>query len=158
MKYCYMLKHINHKNDGNEKLIGFYSSWKKAKNIIKLYRSRLDGFKEQPNSFVIVEVIINKIYNCNLSRVEQKNLLSEARKNSEHTRISKRKYALWYYYEDDTIEEYAFLGIFESIHIASYIMNRVSGMENFRGEKNLYITPEDINESAWEEGYVTIKV
>jgi len=40
--YIYQLTH-NH--DGDIKLIGYFSSWKKARIIMKKYRSSVEGFK-----------------------------------------------------------------------------------------------------------------
>ena len=55
--YIYQL---THKHDGDIKLIGYFSSWKKARIIMKKYRSSVEGFKDYPTSFKIRKIKVNE--------------------------------------------------------------------------------------------------
>ena len=41
-------------------MIGYFGSWKKARSVMKKYRSTLPGFKEYPNCFIIKKMKVNK--------------------------------------------------------------------------------------------------
>lgn len=55
--YVYQL---TYRHDGNVLTIGYFGSWKKARNIIKKYRSTLLGFKEYPNYFILKKVKLDE--------------------------------------------------------------------------------------------------
>nr|WP_294688492.1 hypothetical protein [uncultured Anaerostipes sp.] len=59
--YVYQL---TYRHDGNVLTIGYFGSWKKARNIMKKYRSTLLGFKEYPNYFVLKKVKLDKDDYC----------------------------------------------------------------------------------------------
>ena len=63
-KKVYRLCH-DHPEGDSQKLIGYFSTCKKARDTMKYYRSNVTGFKDYPNGFVIDEIEINKIYNIN---------------------------------------------------------------------------------------------
>ena len=48
--YVYQL---TYRDEGNLLTIGYFGSWKKARNVMKKYKSTLPGFKEYPNYFVL---------------------------------------------------------------------------------------------------------
>ena len=51
--YVYQL---TYRDEGNLLPIGYFGSWKKARNVMKKYRSTLPGFKEYPNYFILKKV------------------------------------------------------------------------------------------------------
>jgi hypothetical protein len=55
--YIYVL---NHDHAGDEKIIGYYTSWKKARKVMKEYRSSVEGFKHFPNQFSIKKIRVNE--------------------------------------------------------------------------------------------------
>ncbi len=55
--YVYQL---TYEHDGNLLSIGYFGSWRKARDIMKTYRSTLPGFKDYPNNFCIKKVKVNK--------------------------------------------------------------------------------------------------
>ena len=48
--YIYQL---TYEDEGSLLMIGYFGSWKKARSVMKKYRSTLPGFKEYPNCFII---------------------------------------------------------------------------------------------------------
>ena len=48
--YVYQL---THDYGGSIKTIGYFGNWKKAREMMKKYRSSIEGFKDYPNDFVI---------------------------------------------------------------------------------------------------------
>ena len=44
--YIYQL---TYEDEGSLLMIGYFGSWKKARSVMKKYRSTLPGFKEYPN-------------------------------------------------------------------------------------------------------------
>ena len=55
--YVYLLLHDH---GANIKVIGYFSSWKKARQVMKKYRSSVIGFKDYPTYFFIKKVRVNK--------------------------------------------------------------------------------------------------
>jgi hypothetical protein len=51
---------LSHKHCGDTKLVGYFGSWKKARKIMKKYRSSMQGFKDTPNGFIIEKIRINE--------------------------------------------------------------------------------------------------
>ena len=51
--YVYQL---TYRDEGNILPVGYFGSWKKARNVMKKFRSTLPGFKEYPNYFVLKKV------------------------------------------------------------------------------------------------------
>lgn len=47
--YIYQL---TYEDEGSLLMIGYFGSWKKARSVMKKYRSTLPGFKEYPNCFM----------------------------------------------------------------------------------------------------------
>ena len=47
--YIYQL---TYEDEGSLLMIGYFGSWKKARSVMKKYRSTLPGFKEYPNCFI----------------------------------------------------------------------------------------------------------
>lgn len=47
--YVYQL---THDYGGSIKTIGYFSSWKKARAIMKKYRASIEGFRDYPNCFL----------------------------------------------------------------------------------------------------------
>jgi len=56
--YVYRLSH--ERASGFDKLIGYYSSWKKARKVMRFYQSNVEGFKDYPSCFIIKKIRINK--------------------------------------------------------------------------------------------------
>ncbi len=56
--YVYQLIH----DSGGDmiKTIGYFSSWKKARTVMKKYRSSIEGFKDYPNDFQIRRIKLNE--------------------------------------------------------------------------------------------------
>ena len=48
--YIYQL---TYEDEGSLLMIGYFGSWKKARSVMKKYRSTLPGFKEYPNCFYL---------------------------------------------------------------------------------------------------------
>ena len=55
--YIYQL---TYEDEGSLLMIGYFGSWKKARSVMKKYRSTLPGFKEYPNCFIIKKMKVNK--------------------------------------------------------------------------------------------------
>ena len=55
--YIYQL---TYEDEGSLLMIGYFGSWKKARSVMKKYRSKLPGFKEYPNCFIIKKMKVNK--------------------------------------------------------------------------------------------------
>lgn len=55
--YIYQL---TYEDEGSLLMIGYFGSWKKARSVMKKYRSTLLGFKEYPNCFIIKKMKVNK--------------------------------------------------------------------------------------------------
>ena len=55
--YIYQL---TYEDEGSLLMIGYFGSWKKARSVLKKYRSTLPGFKEYPNCFIIKKMKVNK--------------------------------------------------------------------------------------------------
>lgn len=55
--YVYQLTHNHY---GDIKTIGYFGSWKKARQVMKKYRSSVVGFKDYPNVFVLKKIRINR--------------------------------------------------------------------------------------------------
>ena len=55
--YIYQL---TYEDQGSLLKIGYFGSWKKARSLMKKYRSTLPGFKEYPNCFIIQKMKVNK--------------------------------------------------------------------------------------------------
>ena len=55
--YVYQL---TYRDEGNLLPIGYFGSWKKARNVMKKYRSTLPGFKEYPNYFILKKVKLDE--------------------------------------------------------------------------------------------------
>ena len=69
--YIYQL---TYEDEGSLLMIGYFGSWKKARSVMKKYRSTLPGFKEYPNCFIIKKASLCPIiligvlhFNVNLS-------------------------------------------------------------------------------------------
>lgn len=56
--YVYQLTHDN--DSDTIKTIGYFSSWKKAREMMKKYRSSIEGFKDYPNCFSIKKIKLNE--------------------------------------------------------------------------------------------------
>lgn len=56
--YIYRLSH--ERDYGFDKLIGYYSSWKRARKVMRRYQSGVEGFKDYPNCFKIKKIKVNK--------------------------------------------------------------------------------------------------
>ena len=55
--YVYQLTHVR----GVEiKVRGYFGSWKKARQVMKKYRSQLQGFKDYPRCFKIKKLRVNQ--------------------------------------------------------------------------------------------------
>lgn len=56
--YVYQLIH----DSGGDmiKTIGYFGSWKKAREVMKKYRSSIKGFKDYPNDFLIRKIKLNE--------------------------------------------------------------------------------------------------
>lgn len=59
MMYIYRLSH-GYEEENREKTIGYFGSWKKARSVMKEYRSSLPGFKDYPNEFSIKKIKVNE--------------------------------------------------------------------------------------------------
>ena len=57
--YVYQLTHVN---GISIKVIGYFGSWKKARQVMKKYRSQVQGFKEFPRCFRIKKLLVNQDY------------------------------------------------------------------------------------------------
>ena len=55
--YIYQL---TYEDEGSLLMIGYFGSWKKARSVMKKYRSTLPGFKEYPNCFSVKKMKVNK--------------------------------------------------------------------------------------------------
>ena len=55
--YVYQL---TYRDEGNILSVGYFGSWKKARNVMKKFRSTLPGFKEYPNYFVLKKVKLDE--------------------------------------------------------------------------------------------------
>lgn len=55
--YVYQL---TYRDEGNILPVGYFGSWKKARNVMKKFRSTLPGFKEYPNYFVLKKVKLDE--------------------------------------------------------------------------------------------------
>lgn len=55
--YVYGLFHDDY---GDIKVIGYFSSWKKARRIMKKYRASVAGFKDYPTCFYIQKIRVNE--------------------------------------------------------------------------------------------------
>ena len=55
--YVYQLTHVN---GISIKVIGYFGSWKKARQVMKKYRSQVQGFKEFPRCFRIKKLRVNQ--------------------------------------------------------------------------------------------------
>ena len=55
--YIYQL---TYEDEGSLLMIGYFGSWKKARSVMKKYRSTLPRFKEYPNCFIIKKMKVNK--------------------------------------------------------------------------------------------------
>ena len=55
--YIYQL---TYEDEGSLLMIGYFGSWKKARSVMKKYRSTPPGFKEYPNCFIIKKMKVNK--------------------------------------------------------------------------------------------------
>lgn len=55
--YVYQLLHDH---GANIKTIGYFGSWKKARAVMKKYRSSVKGFKDHPNCFSIKRIRLNE--------------------------------------------------------------------------------------------------
>ena len=55
--YIYQL---TYEDEGSLLMTGYFGSWKKARSVMKKYRSTLPGFKEYPNCFIIKKMKVNK--------------------------------------------------------------------------------------------------
>lgn len=55
--YVYQLLHDDY---GDIKVIGYFGSWKKARQVMKKYRSSIAGFKDYPTCFSIKKIRINE--------------------------------------------------------------------------------------------------
>ena len=51
---------LTYEDEGSLLMIGYFGSWKKARSVMKKYRSTLPGFKEYPNCFIIKKMKVNK--------------------------------------------------------------------------------------------------
>ncbi len=56
----YVLYQLTYEDEGSLLMIGYFGSWKKARSVMKKYRSTLPGFKEYPNCFIIKKMKVNK--------------------------------------------------------------------------------------------------
>ena len=59
VKYIYIYQ-LTYEDEGSLLMIGYFGSWKKARSVMKKYRSTLPGFKEYPNCFIIKKMKVNK--------------------------------------------------------------------------------------------------
>ena len=55
--YVYQL---THDYGGSIKTIGYFGNWKKAREMMKKYRSSIEGFKDYLNDFVIRKIRVNE--------------------------------------------------------------------------------------------------
>ena len=57
--YIYRLSH-GCEEENNEKTIGYLKKKKKARSVMKEYRSSLPGFKDDPKEFSIKKIRVNE--------------------------------------------------------------------------------------------------
>ena len=55
--YVYQLTHVR---GVDIKVIGYFGSWKKARQVMKKYRSQVQGFKDYPRCFKIKKLRVNQ--------------------------------------------------------------------------------------------------
>lgn len=51
---------LTHDHKGSINTIGYFGSWKKARAVMKKYRSSIPGFKDYPNCFEIKKIKVNE--------------------------------------------------------------------------------------------------
>ena len=75
--YVYQLTHVR---GVDIKVIGYFGSWKKARQVMKKYRSQVQGFKDYPRCFKIKKLRVNQddFYMDKKNYVQMKN---DGRKN-----------------------------------------------------------------------------
>ena len=56
--YVYQLTHVR---GVDIKVIGYFGSWKKARQVMKKYRSQVQGFKDYPRCFKIKKLRVNQV-------------------------------------------------------------------------------------------------